>query len=246
MASGRDGALIFFLAGILLVSVMYIAQYMLGFAGWYDSHDWRSTFMFYFPFHMLVFLGPLLWFYFRSLTNGEFKLKRSHWLHFLPGALVLGIYLVCFLRDVVIVYWLGGHPFPQHFGTKGLWADYRQLYVWAVQVGVILSVVYIGMILREYRAYRKYLNDHFSATENLQFSWFNRLLYVVVAAILINFLLQLTNEFLGFSYKQFWFSHFTIAVMAYLLAILGYTSTSGSLPDLSFQPCCSFFEKYSS
>ena len=56
------------LAGVLLVCSFEIAQYMLGFGGWYDSRDRHSTFMFYFPFHNLLLFGPLIYFYFIQLT----------------------------------------------------------------------------------------------------------------------------------------------------------------------------------
>lgn len=60
------------LALLMLVPTLSITHWMLGFAGWYDSHDGYSTAMFYVPYQLNPLLGPA--FYFRSLTSQEFRL----------------------------------------------------------------------------------------------------------------------------------------------------------------------------
>jgi hypothetical protein len=47
------------LAFLILIYTIRVASWMLGFAGWYDSHDAYSTFMFYFQFDHWFFIGPL-------------------------------------------------------------------------------------------------------------------------------------------------------------------------------------------
>ena len=106
------------MAVLLLLSCFHIAQYMLGFAGWYDSHDAYSTFMFYFPFHNFLLIAPVIYFYFRSLSNQQFTFKRKQLWHFLPGLLYYLEYLVVFIIDVVVKHWTLGQEFPLHFGTK--------------------------------------------------------------------------------------------------------------------------------
>ena len=64
------------LGWLLFLNAVKIAYWMLGFAGWYDTHDRFTSFMFYFPFENLVWMGPLLYFYFLSLTNSDFRFKR--------------------------------------------------------------------------------------------------------------------------------------------------------------------------
>jgi|GEM_PF-6811035 len=56
---------------------------MLGYAGWYDSHDGYTTFMFYMPWEFGLAPGPAYYLYFRSLTNQEFDWRQT-W-HLLPG-----------------------------------------------------------------------------------------------------------------------------------------------------------------
>jgi len=45
---------------LLLLNVLPVAQWMLGFAGWYDSHDAYSTAMFYVPWRPWLAWGPVL------------------------------------------------------------------------------------------------------------------------------------------------------------------------------------------
>ena len=81
---------------LLLLNVLPVAQWMLGYAGWYDSHDGYSTCMFYVPWQPWLMWGPVFYLYFRSLTNQEFALRR-HWGHLLPGLLFVGLYAVAAL-----------------------------------------------------------------------------------------------------------------------------------------------------
>lgn len=46
------------LGWLLLLNAIKIAYWMLGFAGWYDSHDGFTSFMFYFPFDNVLWMGP--------------------------------------------------------------------------------------------------------------------------------------------------------------------------------------------
>lgn len=62
----RDGRLSDrLLALLVLLFTLRVGSWMFGFAGWYDSHDAYSTFMFYFPFNFWLAFGPLVYFYFR-------------------------------------------------------------------------------------------------------------------------------------------------------------------------------------
>jgi hypothetical protein len=87
------------LALLLLLNVLPVTQWMLGYAGWYDSHDGYSTFMFYMPWQPWLAWGPTFYLYCRSLTNQEFELRR-HWVHLLPGLLLVGAYATAALYDL--------------------------------------------------------------------------------------------------------------------------------------------------
>ena len=135
------------LALLLLLHTVRLAQWMLGFGGWYDAHNALSTFMFYFPFSNWLALGPTLYFYFRSLTNQNFRFGRRELLHFAPALLYLGWRLVVFGVDVGWEHGLRGIPFPYHFGTKGRLAvvqegvgSWVEALSWALASGAAVGV----------------------------------------------------------------------------------------------------------
>jgi hypothetical protein len=47
---------------LLLACTLYVSQWMLGFAGWYDSRNWQTTIMFYMPWVNFAAIGPLVYF----------------------------------------------------------------------------------------------------------------------------------------------------------------------------------------
>ncbi len=224
------------LAIILLLCCLYIAQYMLGFGGWYDSRDWHSTFMFYFPFHVLLLIAPLIYFYFRSLTNLEFRFRKKDAWHFGPGALLIMLYLIIFLKDVLLENGIHTNPFPLHFETQGYWSAFRQNHIPTVEIGCIATMIYTIWTIIVYRKYRKYINNNFSETTAIEFNWIKWLLYAVVFGFAINFIVNTLGQMFSFDYKAYWASYFALAVMIYFLSIQGFISVQKLSKPLLFVP----------
>ena len=61
----------YWLSLFVFLCSLYIAPWMLGFAGWYDTQPYRD-FLFYMPFQHLLFIGPIIFFYTQSLLNSSF------------------------------------------------------------------------------------------------------------------------------------------------------------------------------
>lgn len=225
------------LAGVIFLLVIRISQWMLAYGGWYDSHDWKSIFMFYFPFNLMILLGPCFYFYFRSLTNTDFAFARKDWLHFLPGLVLLGCFTISFLVDVVALHWIAGQEFPQHFGTKGIMASFQQDYVLNFfQPLIMLSVlIYSVLTIREYTAYKKYLYNHFSATEQLEFGWIRFVLWAFVISFGLNLMNYMVSFFIEFDYGNWWNSFMIMAAAIYLISIPGF-SFAHQIPELKYEP----------
>lgn len=227
------------LALLLILFSLRVANWMLGFAGWYDAHNAYSTFMFYFPFNHWFAIGPLVYFYFRSLTNREFRLRGTAWWHFAPALLYLLLRGSTFILDVVIAHGWQGKPFPEHFGTKGALADWPQgLLHWALYLSVYVSLgYYLRRTWREYRHYRDYLDANFSETENLRFNWLNYFLYAVGLALLIWAGFEVLELFVDeVSYKLDWYSFFAWGIIIFYLSIAGYGSLPRQVRALHFEP----------
>ncbi|MBC8084236.1 MAG: helix-turn-helix transcriptional regulator, partial [Hymenobacter sp.] len=229
------------LALLLLLHTTRLAQWMLGFGGWYDAHNALSTFMFYFPFGHWLALGPALYFYFRSLTNQEFRFGRREWLHFLPELLYLSWRLVALGVDVGWEHGVRGVPFPDHFGTKGRLANVQEeVSFWVEALGYVSVATYAFLTLREYRQYRRYLNDYFSDTEQIRFVWLRNLLVAMLLGAGITFLFSVVNVgVMSLTYYQVWYEYLATGILIYFLSIAGLLTNDRLAAPLHFRPMLS-------
>ena len=109
------------LAALIAWPTLAVTQWLLGYANWFDSHDWHSTVMFYVPWQVQLALGPLWFLYFRALTNQEFRLRRGGWWHLLPGLLEIGLFAGVALLDLGYRRGLRGEALPDRLdGRKAL------------------------------------------------------------------------------------------------------------------------------
>ena len=226
------------LLGFLLFgSTLFITNWMLGFAGWYDARDFHSTFMFYMPWNHLLVLGPLIYFYFRSKTNYQFHFQKIDLLHFMPWFLVVLTHFFVFFKEVLIDHWATGHPFPEFSGTKGPWAQWYTLDVFRV-LELVSIFTYIILTLITYRQYRKYVYNHFSNAQSLELRWLRIILILFIIGMAGNFLIQLIDVASGnlINYRQAWISHLIIGIMIYFTAIYGYHSLTPVDSKLYFSP----------
>lgn len=205
---------------------------MLGFAGWYDSHDAYTSFMFYFPFNAVCLIGPLLYFYFLAITNQNFQFERKHIHHlWLPAAWTLLI-IGKFIADYLIYY-----PFPTtaafQFGTKGYWAELdKSVPVTLITYGSFLY--YLWLTLKSYRAYRQYTDQNFSLLENVEFIWLRNVLLAIGSGLVIMLVYQLINWVQSLSYQADWYSYLFLGVLVYYVSIKGYQVQIATKPALTF------------
>ncbi|UOQ70301.1 hypothetical protein [Hymenobacter cellulosilyticus] len=227
------------LALLLVLHTLRLAQWMLGFAGWYDSHDAFSTFMFYFPFSNWLAVGPALYFYFRSLTNQEFRFGRRHWWPLTPALAYLAFRLGVFIYDIGWWHWLQGQRLPAHFGTKGPLAQYLNelpLNYFLDTASYLLIGFYALRTLREYRAYARYLNDNFSDTDQIRFRWLRNVLVAVLVGTAVTLVFGLVNSFVSpLNYYEEWYDYLFTGLLIYYLSIAGLL-TGHQLAGLRFQP----------
>ncbi len=208
------------LAGcILVVGLLYVAQWMLGFGGWYDQRNWRTTVMFYVQWDNLVVLGPLCWLYFRAVTNTDFKWQRRYWLHFVPWFLYLLPFIGIGLYDWVGVRLLEGKEFVFFSGARGPameWIHINGGYPGEIVFAVIRLglIAYLLFTVRDYRRYRRYLKKEFSNADQLSLSGHGYLLGLLLLGICLTIIIEAVNLFsTNAGYTDAWFSFMTMAVL---------------------------------
>ena len=91
----------YWLSLFVFLCSLFLAPWMLGFAGWYDNQPYRN-FMFYMPFQNLFFIGPVLFFYIQSLLNPSFIVSKKQFLNLTPGFLYLTYIYGIFIYDKFI------------------------------------------------------------------------------------------------------------------------------------------------
>jgi AraC-like DNA-binding protein len=238
--SGRIADL--FLATLLFLYTLRVCQWMLGFAGWYDVRDWHTTFMFYTPFHHWLAIGPLIYFYFKSVTNSSFRFTNKDWLHFIPEFLWLGRFLFIFLMDVGINHWISGEPLPYFDETHGYFYEHGigvPMLFWNV-LEYLSVFTYLILTLRLFQKYRSYIGNEFSNTDQIDFTWIRNFLIANLIGHIVWLGFDISDLITGvtLSYVQDWYSFFFLGVIIYYLSISGYSNKPADRKevDLHFDP----------
>jgi len=228
------------LAILVFLVTLRPAAWMLGFAGWYNTHDDYTTFMFYFPFNWFMALGPLIYFYFLSVTNRDFKFESKHLLHFIPMVLTKLERAIAYGYDIVWLHWIKGNPLTGHHGTRGElidtgWPVLNLIWEFAVPLSVIFYTI---ATLKLYQKYRLYLGTAFSDVQPVKLSWLRNFIIAFVTMMVVFWIFRLTSEFLtdGLSYISQWYSYFGWGVIIYYVSIAGYYNRSEAINQLQFEP----------
>ena len=223
------------LALLLLLVVLPIAQWMLGYAGWYDSHDGHSTLMFYLPWRPWPGLGPVLYLYFEALVNQEFA-WRGRRRHLLPLLAYAGSYALAAALDLGLRHGLQGAALPLHFGTKGLAANALDGASGAFEwLGYALLLAYGLATLRRYCRYRRYLDDHFSDTEQLRFAGFRDLLRAALLLLLLGLGVRAVELLRGpLDYDGYWYAFVGNGLLLYALMVVGLQANGAARAPLRF------------
>lgn len=203
---------------ILLMSVLYICPWMLGFAGWYWGWECMEcrNFMFYFPMNHTLLMGPAIFFYIKSLLNPSFVFSKKDRYHFIPGILYIIWTIVVAVTDRLILkryYLMDGQNDPD-FDT------------WYQVIGFFSLIVYLLLSLRYYLNYRSFIDQELSYADNLHFTWVRNFLI----ACFLYFFATITLDglrLLGFDigYQDTWWYYLLFAFIFYYIGITGYANS---------------------
>jgi len=229
---------------ILMVGGLYAAQWMFGFASWYDEQDWRSTVMFYIEWDHLAALGPLIWLYFRSVTNTDFRWERRYWLHFLPAIIFFVLPVANTIYDFIFYAWLGGNSFEGFGGSRGPAMEFKHANPVMGSIDTFEDAfarlqlpIYLVLTLKEYRKYRTYIANQFANETEYFLQGLRVLLYTFLIGIGLAFLSELTAILNGIdSYSDVWPRYFAISILVYAAAIQFFRLDARQTRELKFDP----------
>ena len=159
------------LAALMLVAVLRLMPYVLGFAGFYDAYPWLS----FAPFDLALAIGPLVYLYVRRLVTPS--LPSAWWTHLIPAGV-----------DLTYTLWAFSLPLRQ----KLVWNDKVHV-TWIDPIETAAAIVSLGVYLFAAfaftRRYRTWLTDNASDREEHRQPWITRVLFAMVLwlAVVVGF-----------------------------------------------------------
>ena len=199
---------------VFLCSV-YIAPWMLGFAGWYDNQPYRN-FMFYMPFQHLFFVGPIIYFYTQSLLNPAFRFTKREFLHLIPGIIYILYIFSMFFYDHFVVKKI-------FFYANGMDKDFDEWYQISGQISLL---IYFVLSLKYYNLYRKLIVQIASNADAVLFKWIRNYLIAFLIMIVSPYIFELITSYFpnNNSYQNGWWFYLFFSLVLYYIAITGYSN----------------------
>lgn len=201
----------------LLLCILYITPWMVGFAGWYDNQPYRDI-LFYVPFQQLFFIGPVMFFYVQSLLNPSFRFGKKEWLHLVPGFLYLLYSIAAVVTDKLVLN-------EYYFLASGADPDFD---TWYQVAGHVSMLVYLLLSLRYYNLYKKLMLQVVSYADLVLFKWIRSFLYAFLIMLIIRvafYIAPLIPGYLEMRYMGPWWGYFSFAIVFYYIAITGYANS---------------------
>ena len=207
---------------LLFLYAMYLVPYMLGYAGWYSDGTSITilsftlqtvTILFFIPFMQVLLIGPVVYFYTKSLLNTDFKLSKKDYLHVVP-ALLYAIYsLIVFISDKLILD-------DYYFYADGRDKDLAN---WYQAAGLLSMAIYLILSLRHYSNYKKLLFETVSYAESVLFKWVRNFMLAFLGILILRVLFFVLNPEWGNFGSQFW-HYIAFSFVFYYIAITGYSN----------------------
>lgn len=218
-----------FMGSFLLLAALYVIPWMVGFAGWYDNQPYRDI-LFYTPFILGLFIGPVLFLYVKAITNFNYAFAKKDVLHFVPGVLYIIWCIVVVVVDKAVVkeyYLMNGEADP----------DFDTWYQWSQKASII---IYLVASIRYYRKYKQYVYLETSFVEMASLRWLRNFLIAFAVLTVLPLLLEIASLLPALQainqYITSWYYFLAFAVVVYYIAINGYSAVNIPLHRLRFQP----------
>ena len=161
----------------------------------------------------VLLIGPVVYFYTKSLLNSNFKLSKKDYFHFAPTILYTIYSLVIFVTDKLI---LDEYYFYANSRDK-------DLAKWYQVAGLISMAIYLILSLKYYSNYRKLVFEKVSYADSLLFKWIRNFKLAFLGILILRVLFFITNPEWGNFGSQFW-HYIAFSFVFYYIAITGYSN----------------------
>lgn len=197
---------------LLFLCSMYIAPYMLGYANWYSKTVTKEI-LFFVPFMQVLLIGPVVYFYTKSLLNNTFKVSKRDRIHFIPAILYFIYSLVVFITDKLVL------------DEFYFYADERDkdLATWYQVTGLISMSFYLVLSLRYYANYKKLVFNTVSYAETILFQWIRNFMIAFLGILILRVLFFILNPDWGEFGSQFW-HYISFSFVFFYISVNGYSN----------------------
>ncbi|MEQ9264867.1 MAG: helix-turn-helix domain-containing protein [Balneolaceae bacterium] len=210
---------------LLIITGLRCTAYMIGFMGWYD--DYPTTKVNYFLVDFSLVLGPLIYFYVKSITIPQFKfLKKDIW-HFVPWVLFLVFRITIYLYDVQ----QPGFDEVQNGVLDSAISVELGFFIYIT--GLISRLIYFYFAIQVYFQFRKKISQFFSNTYKVELNWLRNFLVTYSFLFILKVIFVVVNDYVvQLSWKQNWWWYFVASLVLVYLGMMGIFSDVGKLSEL--------------
>lgn len=194
---------------LIFLMTLYVTPWMLGHDGWYSMDGYRE-FLFFMPLQQFFLIGPIIYFYVRSVTNPAKRLSRRDWLHFIPAAAYLIYSIYIFIYDVFVV---DAFFFYADGRDKDLanWYQISGLFMW-------LGYAIWGYL--EHLKFSSKIVEVASYADTIKFTWIRQFLIALLIVIVLRLSFFILYPEWG-SFGEKWWYYLFISIIFYFIAFKG-------------------------
>lgn len=201
---------------------------MLGYANWYSIKSYRE-FLFFAPLQQLFLIGPVFFFYVKTLLDKSFRLTRKDLIHFLPALGYLAYSIIIFIVDKLILD-------EFYFYADGRDKD---LDFWYQMAGLISMLFYLLGSLRYYIKYRKLSLQEVSFADKIAFKWIKNFIISFGLILVLRVLFFILNPEWGEFGSKYWY-YLCFSILLLYITITGYSNTIRTDLKLYAKPMVTF------
>ncbi len=216
------------LALLLFITCYHRTTFIIGFMDWYDTY--RNTKINYYLISMTLAVGPLIYFYVRSVTTAGFKWKKAYFIHFIPAA-IYGVY-----RIFLLLYdsmQPGYNEVQNGVLMKGLNMPYISTFMNLMYL--FSMTLYLAFSIQAFLRYRRKLKHFYSNTYRYEMIWLASFLGVYTF-LFGYFVIQnaIDSSITNLHWTTLWWYHFLSALVIVYVGIRGFFTETTKLHDVRF------------
>lgn len=195
---------------------------------WYDTY--RTTKINYYLIDLSLLLAPFLYFYIKSTTSPDFKLRNIKYGHFLP----ISIYLA--LKVFILIYDSAQPGFREvQNGYLVVNFEWRYLNPILFLVSTSQMLLYLAFSFQLLHHFKLKVKSYFANTYKLELYWLHTFLIAYSILYVFNSLQTVVNEVIvDLSWTQEWWYYLLSGVAIIYVGIKGYFTKLTEFQNVDF------------